>query len=438
MNMGESAAESTAIKTPNGQPDKLPPALVKQFVVSLAKEQIEHEIDQLADRYSQKAKIPGFRQGKVPRDVVKKAYKKELNDEVIHEALNRLAFERIKNDGLRIASQPVVEKVDYQEGQDLTAQIAVEVLPEIVLPEIDALEVEVSAALVKGDEFDEQKQIDAVLDANKRTVPVSDRGLQDNDLALLKVQNKILTGNKMSPRRDVYYMVNPETDNEIAGLYHQVIGKPKGNRVVFTQEYAADHAKKTWAGKRVEHHVEVDAVYELKRPALDDGFLKAVGVKDENEFRQRLRQEFDRQQVRRREDLIMQAIFARLQEQVDFPVPDSLIEHEIGRQMNQNRHPVQFKTPEERDQYIQSVKDNARRSVKLSLILSQIGKKYGVAVSQQDIDQEFRNQSQQHGLAEKEIRQYFSNPEHLENLKDHLFDQKVLALVREKVKIKEG
>jgi trigger factor len=105
-------------------------------------------------------------------EVIRSTYKKALTDDVISQALNRLATEHIERETLEVVGQPSVEKVDYAEGGDLKAEISVEVLPEIVLPELETVEVEIPSAERKGEEYDEEKQIDLVLEANKRSIPV--------------------------------------------------------------------------------------------------------------------------------------------------------------------------------------------------------------------------------------------------------------------------
>ena len=78
----------------------------------MSKEDIAREIDLLAEQYSQKMKMPGFRQGKVPVDVVKKVHKQALREEVIQQAVSKLAFARIEKDKIAIAGEPYVEKMD--------------------------------------------------------------------------------------------------------------------------------------------------------------------------------------------------------------------------------------------------------------------------------------------------------------------------------------
>jgi len=183
-------------------PDKDESVLIRRFTISMSKEDIAREIDTLAVQYSQKVKMPGFRQGKVPVDVVKKVYKQALEEEVIQQAVSKLAFARIEKDKIAVASEPYVEKMDHPDGEGFRADIAVEAFPEIQLPDLETLRVKIPAADLQGEAFNEDKQIDQILEANKRSLPVKDRAIAENDLVLLLVQSADMAGKKKWPRQE--------------------------------------------------------------------------------------------------------------------------------------------------------------------------------------------------------------------------------------------
>lgn len=411
--------------------------LLRHFEVFLPKEELEKEREALAVQYSQNAKMPGFRRGKVPMEVIKSTYKKALTDDVISQALNRLAAEHIEREKLEVVNQPAVEKVDYSEGGDLKAEISVEILPEIVLPEMETVEVEIPSLELKGEEYDEEKQIDLVLEANKRSIPVKDRGIAEGDLALLKIQSKIVENRKMTPAKDFYFAVNKEMESEIIDLYPELLGRKPEEKISLKRTYPADFRKKGWAGKEVEHYIEVKSIFELKKPALDADFLKAVSISGEEEFRKKLREEFDHHAEHKKEDTVMKFIFDRLEALIQFPIPKSLVDREIARQLSENRRPLKFRDDEEKEKFKQLLIRNAEKSVKLSVILDQIRRQQRIEIAQGDIDQEYRHLAEHNHLAEKDVRKYYGDKEKLEQLKDQLMDAKVIRWIKEKVKIKE-
>jgi trigger factor len=442
MNQEKAEAEKKPVSDAAAQENPPPAApeanpLIHRFQIAMAKEEIAREIDLLAVQYSLKVKMPGFRQGKVPVDVVKKVHKQALREEVIQQAVSKLAFARIEADKIAIAGEPYVEKMEDREGEDFQADIAVETLPQIDLPDLEKLRVEIPAAALKGEAFDETRQVDMVLEANKKSLPVTGRPIAANDLVLLLVQSSDHASKKKWPRQETYFMMSPDNQGEIAGLYDELLGKNGEERFAVERTYPADAAKKAWAGKTIAHQVEIKAVYELKKPGLDEDFVKALGLKSVEEFKKKLKEEFLHHQEHERDEKGMQGVSADPLESSRFPVPRSLQEQEVARRLTQNRQPLNFKDDEEKNKFREMLFVQAEKAVRLSLILEQVREKHHIAVNDQDLEKEYAHLAQHHSVPEKEIRKYYSQEKKAAELKDHLLNVKINAFIKEKIKIKE-
>lgn len=444
MNHEKAEAETTPVsKAENGgdaQPaaqDKDENVLIRRFQISMNKEDIAREIDALAVEYSQKVKMPGFRQGKVPVDVVKKVYKQALREEVVQQVVSKLAFARIEEDKIAVASEPYVEKMDNVEGEDFRADIAVETLPEIALPALETLQVKIPAADLKGETFDEAKQIDQILEANKRSLPVQGRPIAENDLVLLLVQSADTTGKRKWPRQEIYFMMNRESESEITGLHEELLGKKQDEKFNLQRSYDAAAPKKAWAGKKIEHQLEIKTIYELKKPELDENFLKSLGMKNAEDFKQKLKEEYEHRQEHQKEEKVMDGIYEKLLETVQFPVPRSLQEQEVARRLTQNKRPLNFKDEEEKAKFKEMMFAQAEKSVRLSLILERVREQHHIEVSDQNLEKEYAHLAQHHSLPEKEIRKYYSEEKRAAELKDHLLNVKINEFISEKIKIKE-
>jgi len=429
-------AEHTGDLQPAAQ-DKDENVLIRRFKISMSKEDIAREIDTLAVQYSQKVKMPGFRQGKVPVDVVKKVYKQALKEEVIQQAVSKLAFAQIEKDKIAVASEPYVEKMNNPEGEDFQADIAVEILPEIKLPDLETLLVKIPVSDLKGEAFDETKQIDQILEANKRSLPVKDRAIAENDLVLLLVQSADTTGKRKWPRQETYFMMNKENEAEIAGLHDELLGKKSEEKFTIQRSYPADAPKKAWAGKKIEHQVEIKTIYELKKPELDEIFLKSLGMKNAEDFKLKLKEEYEHRQEHQKDEKVMDGIYEKLLEASQFPVPRSLLEQEVARRLSQNHRPLNFKDDEEKTKFKEMMFAQAEKSVRLSLILEQVRQQHHIDATDQDLEKEYAHLAQHHSLPEKEIRKYYSEEKKAAELKDHLLNVKINAFIREKIKIKE-
>jgi len=411
--------------------------LLRRFQISMSHEDIRKEMDALAVQYSQKVKMPGFRQGKVPVDVVKKVYQQALEEEVLQQAVSKLAFARIEVEKIAIASEPYVEKMEHPEGKGFVADIAVEVLPDIQLPELEKLQIKVPGSTLKGEPFDEAKQIELILEANKRSAPVKDRPIQEDDLVLVHVQSTDLAGKRKWPRQESYFMMKKENPSEISGMVEELLGKKAGEKISFQRTYAADAAKKAWQGKKIEHHADIQSVFELKKPELDETFLKSLGLKNAEDFKIKLKEEYEHRQEHQREEQIMDKIYETLLAASQFPVPRSLVEQEAARQLTQNKRPLNFKNDEEKAKLKELLLSQAEGAVRLSLILEQVRKQYHIEVSDADIEKEYSHLAKHNSLPEKEIKKYYEEHKKVDELKDHLLNIKINEFIKTKIKIKE-
>ncbi|MEI6613315.1 MAG: trigger factor [Chrysiogenales bacterium] len=411
--------------------------LLRRFQISMSREDITKEIDALAVQYSQKVKMPGFRQGKVPVDVVKKVYKQALEEEVLQQAVSKLAFARIEKDKIAFANEPYVEKMDHLEGQGLVADIAVEVLPDIQLPDLETLQVEIPGIVLKGEPFDEIKQIELILEANKRSLPVKDRPIQDNDLVLLLVQSTDMASKKKWPRQESYFMMKKENESEISGLYAELLGKKAEEKFSIQRSYPAGAVKKAWNGKKIEHQANIKSVFELKKPELDENFLKSLGLKSVEDFKIRLKEEYEHRQEHQKDEQVMDKIYERLLASSSFPIPRSLVEQEEARQLTQNKHPLNLKNDEEKNKLKELLFSQAEKVVRLSLILEQVHKQYHIDVTSEDIEKEYAHLARHNSLPEKEIEKYYEEQKKLDELKNHLLNVKLNEFIKEKIKIKE-
>jgi trigger factor len=411
--------------------------LIRRFAIEMAGAELAGEIDRLAEETSRTMKMPGFRQGKVPVDVVKKVHQQALREEVMQKAVGRLAFARIERDRLAIAGEPWVEKLDDLGADGFRADVAVEVLPDFELPELEALRVELPAAALKAEAFDEAVQLERVLEAHKRTQPVSGRAAAAGDLAQLLVQSRDLASKRKWPRQETYFLLQADNPSEIPGLYEALLGKSAGESLALTVRHPADAAKKAWAGKEIEHQVEVKAVFELKKPELNEEFLKSLGMKSAEELAGRLRHDYEHQQEHRREEAVLEGIYGKLLESVQFPVPRSLQEQEVARRLSQARQVPAFPNDEEKARFKEMLFAQAEKAVRLSLILEKVRERFNLAVETADLDKEYAHLAQHHQVSEREIRQYYADEKRAAQLKDGLLQARINGFLREKIKVSE-
>lgn len=412
--------------------------LIVIFSVEVAKEEIDKDFEEAAAKYAGEVKMPGFRKGKVPIDVVKSRFKEAIMNEVIDKAIEKAVFARIDKDKLKIAASPMVEKVDHKEGENLKADVKVEIFPEVTLPDLEKVEIELPAKEWKLDEYDEQKQIDAFLEANRRRTPVTGREIKDEDHVKIKYQSKLLDTKRMTPKKEAEYTVKKEGEFELLDLYPDIIGKKLDDNITIKRKYPADFKKKIWAGKEIEHHIDILAIFELVKPDLTQELLQGMGFKDEESFKKQLKEDYDQYEKNQKDNKISQLIADKLNETIEFPVPHSLVEQEAARIVSQYApEPIDWHNEKAREM-LAPFKPQAEKSIRFSLIVDSIKETFKLEVGSEDLEKEYKKIAEKNNFPVKEVRKYYLNSKKdLRSLKETLLNVKVMDFLKEKVKIKE-
>ena len=431
----EKSTGKEEVKKPDNE--KKDEGLFKKFSIEVSKDEIEKNLEELASKYSSDMKLPGFRKGKIPVDVIKKRYKKLLNDEVLNRVVEQFVFKKIEEEKINIVSNPVVQKIDYKEGEDLKADIVVELFPEIELPDFEKIEISIPSKELKLAEYDENKHIDLLLEAHKRRAPIKNRNIQENDSLILNIQSRSFDTKRMTPQKEFSFMVKEEEEFDISDLHKDLIGKKKGDRITINRKYPKDFKKKPWAGKNMEHIIEIKNAFELVKPAFDEEFLKTLGFKEKEDFKKKLKEEYEQQQKNFREDKIIKAIVDKIIDVSDFPVPKTLVEREMLRLNPQNMDMSKMSDEKQRKDYLDTIRKDTEKSVKFSLIFETIKNQFKFSVENDELEKEYKKIADINKISLAEVRKYYSTPEQKQGLKESLLRIKVMDFLKEKIKIKE-
>ncbi len=412
-------------------------SLKKKIKIKVARAKVEEKIDETSAKYAAEMKMPGFRKGTVPAEMIKSRYSAAITEEAVNQVLEKAIFDRIKKDKLKVASQPSVDKLSFEDGEDLKADVSLELFPEVEMPELKDIVVEVEKKELKAEEYDETKHIDAVLESNRRKVPVKDRAIKEEDVVELSFQSKNLSNKRMTPRKSATFTMKEDSEFELLGIYKELLGKNTGDKVTYEQDYPADYKKVLWSEQKIEHYVDVVRVFEMVKPPMDEAFLSTIGFKDEEAFKKHMKEEFEKYAANAVEEKKVRKIVEKLTETVKFDVPEGLVEQEI---MNVNPQMKQFfdKMDEKgREEYFKLARPEAEKSVRFSLIIDAVQKAQNFEISNDEIEAELKSISEKNNYPIAEVRKYYSNPQYKEQLKESLARNKAMEYIKETVTIKE-
>jgi len=399
--------------------------------------EFERELDAVAENYSQQAKLPGFRKGRVSGSVVKSVYRQSIEDEVARKLVLAAVKDKLEREKTDIVSQPRIVGFERNEKGDFQADVILETRPAINLPVLDSLRVEIGKQETLPAEWDEDKEIDAILMAHRRPEKVSDRAVAADDMLLIRSQAKIVETKRLMPRQEKYIRLDGDEEQEISALKEELLGRVPGEKVVFKRSYPADWPKKSWAGREIEHQVEIVSIFTLGEVEWNADLSRALGVKDENDLRVKVRENRHRQLEQSRQNLITDKIISLLLEKVDVQSPKSLVEAEFIELLKRNQAHLAGLADDQRPVMLAGLRDAAEKAVKISLVMEAVEKQFDLVISEADLEVEMNKIAAANNVQLEEVRKYLGQEKRLENLRDRLLESRIIAFLKDKISVVE-
>jgi len=380
----------------------------KTLAVTLEANEVEAEEKGLLDQFSKIAKIPGFRPGKAPKNVVRKKFAKEIAGE-----LKQRVMSKAYQDGSKEAKVDLINVIDVEEGeiaagQDANVTFTIDVRPEFAIEDYKGLELEGLSEEVEDKEVDEA--IDNIRRERAEFAPV-EREAAEGDYVKFSHEGTI-DGQPISEivEDKPVYAKMPQTWEEIGsdqglipGLGDQLQGLKTGDKSDLEVEFPDNFNVEALQGKKAVYSVEVLEVRERKLPEMDDAFFESQQVKDLDELKERAQGWLKGQKQQQRLADLRRQVSEKLTESVEFALPQSLVDAETENAMrqvvmeNMQRGVGQDTLEENKDDIHAQSRTTAEGRVKLQLILTQIAEKEEIEVTDQDMSQFVLSQAYQSG-----------------------------------------
>jgi len=415
----------------------------KNLVVSLDANEVAVEHKASLAEFSKMARLPGFRPGRAPAHLVQKRHAKEIDEDFKQRVVSKAYRGGIEQSKLDVISFTDVKPGEIGSDKPATISFTLDIRPEFKVPDYSALKTEVAPT----DPTD--AEIDAIIEslrAERADFKVAERASQKGDYVKLayegKVEDKPIL--EIAPEKQIYGKV-PQTweevegENEglIPGLGKQLAGLSKGDKKDITVTFPADfQAVPALAGKTATYAVEIQEVRERVLPEINDDFLKAQQAANLDELKSKIRnnlkarKEYENRQNQRRQ------ITEALNAQVEFPVPQSLIEEETQNVLrgfvdeNMRRGITQQQLEKDKDQIIAGAQQAAQTRVKSRLILAKIAEAEKVAATEQDLDMfVYREANAQNARPEKIVKDLTKDRNRLRSVQQSIILDKTLDLL---------
>lgn len=415
--------------------------LKRAYTVTITSKDIDARVEKEVQTIAPQVKMPGFRPGKVPANLVRKMHGEALQRDALNNSIQESVQKLIADQKLRPAMQPSVELDEgFEFGKDAEVKVELEVLPEIATPSIEGLKLERLTVDVSDGQISEAAgRIASQQGALEEHA--AEHEAQDGDTLVIDFVGK-LDGEAFEGGSAEDVRLKIGSGQFIPGFEEQLTGVKKGEEktidVTFPEDYGAEHL----AGKAATFDVTVKSVLDAEKPKLDDEFAKSLGLEGLEKLNELLKGQIEQEHNGLTRTHMKRKLLDQLAASHDFDVPPSMVDAEFNQIWAQLQHEASHEAdPEAALKEMEAEKDDYRaiavRRVRLGLLLSEIGQANGVTVSDQEMNRLILQAAQQYGPQDRErFMQYVrQDPMAAAQLRAPLYEDKVVDFLFEKAEI---
>jgi len=417
--------------------------LKRAFMLTIPAEDIEARVEQEVKRLAPQIRMPGFRPGKVPPNLIRKMHGESLRGDALQGAVQDGVQQLLSEQKIRPALQPQVElKEGYEPGKDAEIAVSLEALPDVGAPSIEGLKLD--RLTVDPDESAVDEQIKQLASQNKRWEDAPKKhAAATGDLVVMDFEGEV-GGTPFEGGKGEDMSVELGSGRLIPGFEDQLIGAKVGDsrevKVSFPDDYPVENLK----GKGATFAVTVKAVKTAGENKIDEEFAKSLGLNDLDQLKGIIRD----QQVQEFNGLTRTHMKRQLLDQLagrhDFPVPQSMVEAEYQTILDQLRHEASHEEDPkaalaEIEAEAGEYRRIAERRVRLGLLLSEIGAANGVEVTEQEMNRLIMQAASQYQGKDREtfIRYVQQEPMAAAQLRAPLYEDKVVDFLFGKAEISD-
>ncbi|MHB1452478.1 MAG: trigger factor [Saccharofermentanales bacterium] len=389
-----------------------------EIAFEIPKEDFSEALKKAFQKNTKKFSIPGFRPGKAPMNIVTKYYGEGvLYDDAIEIIAEQSYVEAIKEHGLDPVSRPQIDEItEIGSDKGVKFTINVTVKPAVVLGDYKGVKVTKAAVEITDKQID--AELDKVRERNARMIPVEDRAVLGGDTANIDYEG-FLDGKLFEGGKGSSYDLRIGSNTFIPGFEEQVIGRTTGEEfdvnVTFPQDYHSDDLK----GKAVVFKVKVNSIKFKELPIADDEFAKDVSEFDSMaEYRDSLRAKLLETAVKNAEMDYEESIVSQVVDGSTVEVPDIMIENETDKMVDEQTNRMKYQGIE-LEQYLQYIgqdmkafreglRETASKRVKTNLVMEAIGKELKFEITDEDIEKEVNDISEQYHMNPEDIKAQFA------------------------------
>jgi trigger factor len=427
--------------------------LTREFRIVVPNDEVESQIASRLDELRRTIRVPGFRPGKVPPQLLRRRYGPSVRGQVLESTVQDSTAEAIREHNLRPALPPKVDILSFDEGADLEYRMSVELLPEI--PEPSFADLGIERLVVEIPDEDTDRAVERIGEQQRKSETVERPG-QNGDILVVDIEGRAAEREiPGASGKDRQIMLG--SDSFIPGFEEQLIGASAGEHRTVRVNFPENYGVEDLAGQEAVFSVDVKEVRQRLPLVIDDELAKAVGLESLAELRQEVQQRMQRDYAVAARLRLKRALLDKLAERCDFPVPPGMVEIEFETIWAEHRPAAtEVDAVGQADLDVAAEADSgtapevddaapktayrkiAERRVRLGLLLAEVGRRNNITVTQEELNQAVIREARRFPGQERRVLDFYrQHPEAAARLRAPIFEDKVIDFIIELAKLDE-
>ncbi|MGQ0813656.1 MAG: trigger factor [Gemmatimonadota bacterium] len=399
-----------------------PGSWARKLSIRVPAERLQKEKEQAAKRLAQKARLPGFRKGKVPARVLEKQFGGAVEQEMLERVMNSAYREAIQQEGLVPISQAAIDNVHYHAGEDLTFDVQFDVRPEIELERLGGFTAKREVQQITDDAVAEV--IDRLKQEHAVWQPIdAGQALVTGDMAVVEITSLDEGPGKDQPRRYQVVLGQGQVRAQIEEVIRAMSPGEQGEYTVDLPEGDDDETVTR------PHNVRVNVV-EAKRPEyppVDDDFARGLGAFDSlADLKAKVREDLEKEASADAERGLRHNLTAQILEANPFDVPDAMVK----QYLDQLIRPRKDDNPDDIERMKEATRPAAVQALRRLLLIDRVAELEGLRATPDDVDARIEELAARFNKPAREVRTQFQKSGRLGEIEESITEEKVFEYLK--------
>jgi len=411
----------------------------RELELEIPAEEVSKASEKVAKEFAKMARVPGFRPGKAPISLIKRRFAEDIKGEVLQTLVPETVEKAVAEQKLTPVSQPQVDKLEFKEGEPVKFRASFDVLPEFTLANYKSLEIEMPEMNLTDE--DVNKALAEMQQRAAAFTPVEGRAVENDDFVQVKLHGTPEGEGDPLDAESVLCHVGAEETME--PFNENLRGANVGDHKDFDVNYPADYPDAKLAGKLFHYSVDVLGIKTKKLPELNDEFAKDVSdATSLDELKTKIKESLEHERDHRQKDLQREKVIGELVKLHDFPVPESLVEHQMDVRLERVVRSLAQQGVDPRAVNIDWVtlrkrqEDRAKDDVKAELVIDRIATEEKIDASDEELDHELEHMAGHSDESAEVLRARLTKQGALDRMKAKLRSDKTIDWLAQNASVK--